>query len=110
MQAVWMEMVEALPPNIAARMRLHGSVVDSLQADKVFVSLQGQMHVDWFNEKPQRIGYITSQLNAATGKEHRLELRVGKKKAPRPEQMNQAVELPAEGQALHDKVVAVFRS
>ena len=81
MHAVWMAMVEALPPNIAARMRLHGSIVDSVQADKVVVSLQGQMHVDWFNEKPQRIGYITSQLNAATGKEHRLELRAGKKKS-----------------------------
>jgi DNA polymerase III gamma/tau subunit len=110
MHTVWIAMVEALPPNIAARMRLHGSVVESVQGDKVVVSLQGQMHVDWFNEKPQRDGYVTSQLSAATGREHRLELRAGKKKLPRPEQMNQAVELPAEGQALHDKVVAVFRS
>jgi len=110
MHALWLAMVEALPPNIAARMRLHGSAVESVQGDKLIVSLQGQMHVDWFNEKPQRIGYVTSQLNAAAGKEHQIELRAGKKKAPRPEQMNQAVELPAEGQALHDKVVAVFRS
>lgn len=110
MHALWIAMVEALPPNIAARMRLHGSAVEAVQGDRVIVSLQGQMHVDWFNEKPQRIGYVSAQLAAATGKEHRLELRAGKKKAPRPEQMNQAVELPAEGQALHDKVVAVFRS
>ena len=103
-------MIEALDPKIAARMRLHGSLVESVALDKVVVSLQGQMHVDWFNEKPQRIGYISSQLTVATGKEHRLEFRAGKKKPPRPEQMNQAVELPAEGQALHDKVVAVFRS
>ncbi|MHB8636043.1 MAG: DNA polymerase III subunit gamma/tau [Fimbriimonadaceae bacterium] len=110
MQETWVAMVDALPPNIAARMRLHGSVVDAVQGDTVIVSLQGQMHVDWFNEKLQRIGYVTSQLNAATGREHRVELRAGKKKQASSEPMNQAVELPAEGQALHDKVVAVFRS
>ena len=110
MQAIWLAMIQALPENIAARMRLHDSVVEAIKGDRVLVGLQGQMHVDWFNEKPQRIGYVNAQLNAATGKEHRLELRAGKKKPPSPDQLNQAVELPAEGQALHDKVVAVFRS
>ena len=58
-----------------------------VQGDKITVSLQGQMHVDWFNEKPQRVGYVISQLNAASGREHRLELRAGKKKPARPEQI-----------------------
>lgn len=107
---IWAAMVDALPANIAARMKLQGSAVEAVAGDKVSVSLTGQMHVDWFHEKPQRLGYVNAQLNAAAGRELRLELRAGKKKVPEPEEMSQAVELPAEGQALHDKVVAVFRS
>jgi DNA polymerase-3 subunit gamma/tau len=106
---LWRTMVEGLPANIAHRGRLMESSVIAVEGTRLVVEIPHRMHVDWFSENPKRLGYIVSQLAVAAGKDLQIELRPSKKKGPEPTELSQAVELPAEGQALHDKVVAVFR-
>ncbi len=107
---VWRAMVLAMEAKLVHRMRLLDSSVEAVEGDVVIVGIPHQIHVNWFTENPKRLGFVVAQLSAAAGKPYRLELRQSKKKISHAGHLSQAVELPAEGQALHDKVVAVFRS
>jgi DNA polymerase-3 subunit gamma/tau len=105
----WAKLIAAMP-EVPARFKLQASVVEGLTGNKIVVGIPLRINLDWFTENPKRIGYVQSQLRASAGDEWSFELRPAKKNGRRLAQHDQAVELPAEGQALHEKVVAVFRT
>lgn len=103
---LWARMLETLPAT-AHPLKLAGSSILHVKGDDVTVAISRQMDVDWYNEKPQRVGYIVSQLKGVSDRSWTVKFLVAERMI-QPEE-HETVELPLEGQALHDRVVAIFQ-
>lgn len=108
--AVWTKLMASLPENVTHRNKLMEAQVEAVRGNTIIVGISNKMFLDWFTENPKRIAYVLGQLKTICGEQWSLELRGAKKNGAKTAPADQAVELPAEGQALHDKVVSVFRS
>lgn len=111
-QSLWSTMLQSLPAT-AHPLKLEGSAVIGIKGHQISVTLLRKIHVDWYEENPQRIGYIINQLKGVADRPWSikfLEPDLEGNERPGVAEEPQTVELPLEGQALHDKIVALFQS
>jgi DNA polymerase-3 subunit gamma/tau len=104
-QDLWRQMLASLPAT-AHPLKLEGSYVVEAEGATLTIALLRQMDVDWYNENPKRVGYIVSQLKGVADRPWTVKFRLAERTIQPAEP--ETVELPLEGQALHDRIVAIF--
>jgi DNA polymerase-3 subunit gamma/tau len=104
----WQRVLAAIPDAAKAhRIKLQNSRLIKDGGSYLQVELALPFHLDWFKEKPQRVGYLVDVAKSALGREVRLDLEAGKRQAPAI-QDDGAVELPLEGKRLEQLAREIF--
>jgi DNA polymerase-3 subunit gamma/tau len=104
----WQRVLAAIPDAAKAhRIKLQNSRLIKDGGSYLQVELALPFHLDWFKEKPQRVGYLVDVAKSAIGREVRLDLEAGKRQAPAI-QDDGAVELPLEGKRLEQLAREIF--
>lgn len=104
----WQRVLAAIPDAAKAhRIKLQNSRLIKDGGSYLQVELALPFHLDWFKEKPQRVGYLVDVAKSAIGREVRLDLEAGKRQASAI-QDDGAVELPLEGKRLEQLAREIF--
>ncbi|MBL8047723.1 MAG: DNA polymerase III subunit gamma/tau [Chthonomonas sp.] len=91
-----------------ARMHLEKSAIATESDKEVVIMFERAMDLDWVEEKPKVKAAIMAGWATADGKGRKLVLKAGTAVASAPVPSDSAVELPAEGEKLHELTKETF--
>jgi len=104
--AKWIQVVSTIEPE-SHLMKLKESVLIDRTDSKLVVQLTQKLYVNWYKENPHRLRYISKQATDVFEALVTVEFQ-SPRLATSPKQP-ETVQLPVEGQALHEKLVAQFK-
>lgn len=110
---VWQQLLAAIPNHPTTgmpaphKMRLASSALIEDTGEKLKVSIENQMHYEWFNDDIKRLKFLNDLLKQVGREGSSIELVLQKKNEPRVVE-SETVELPVDGARLERIVREVF--
>ncbi len=110
---IWQQLLAAIPNHPTTgmpaphKMRLASSALIEDTGEKLKVSIENQMHYEWFNDDIKRLKYLNDLLKQVGREGSSIELVLQKKNEPRVVE-SETVELPVDGARLERIVREVF--
>lgn len=104
----WQQILAAIPDAAKAhRIKLQNSRLIQDGGSYLQIELALPFHLDWFKEKPARVGYLADIAKTTLKREVRIDLEAGRR-SPSTSADDGAVELPLEGKRLEQLAREIF--
>ena len=104
----WQRVLAAIPDQAKAhRVKLQNSRLLNDGGSYLQIELALPFHLDWFKEKPARVGYLAEIAKTTLNREVRIDLEAGRRAASASID-DGAVELPVEGKRLEQLAREIF--
>jgi DNA polymerase-3 subunit gamma/tau len=104
----WQQILAAIPDAAKAhRIKLQNSRLLKDGGSYLQIELALPFHLDWFKEKPARVGYLADIAKTTLKREVRIDLEAGRR-SPQTSVDDGAVELPVEGKRLEQLAREIF--